>query len=166
MASVGKIVKQLREANREAYPTTLAFFEWASGVRNTPRETTFEELQATLKITKLEARQFAADIEEAGIGTRIFGRRGLKSRIRWIYTLPSVSKAARELSDTLEVASQTNFPAIREGNEKGASSDHPDDAEHFFRLRSNMRISFRLPRDLTTKEADRLAAYIRTLPIE
>jgi hypothetical protein len=167
MVDITKIVKGLQKANRDAWPTTLSFFDWASGVRSTPRETTFEELQAALKITKSKAREFAADIEAAGIGTRIFGRRSFKSRVRWEYTLQSVAKAARGLSDSLEVVSQNNFPAtVTESSEASGSSNDPDDAEHIFQLRSSRRVNFRLPRDLTAREADRLAAFIKTLPLE
>ncbi|MEH2566748.1 hypothetical protein [Bradyrhizobium sp. AZCC 2289] len=166
MASVPKIVKGLQKANRDAWPTTLTFFDWASGVRSTPRETTFEELQAALKMTKSETREFAADIEAAGIGIRIFGRRGFKSRIKWEYTLQSVAKAARGMSESLELLSQGNLPAAAESSEAGGYSNHPNDADHVFQLRSSRRVNFRLPKDLTAKEADRLAAFIKTLPLE
>lgn len=166
MTSVARIVKTLRKVNRGGDPTSLSFYNWASGIHRTPRETTFEDLQAALKISKLEARQFAADIESVGIGTRIFGRRSFKSRIKWKYTLQSIAQAAREQIDTLEVVSDKGFAMAAESGETIGSVNDADDVEHTFQLRSGKRVHFRLPRDLTTREADRLAAFIKTLPLE
>ena len=153
------IVKGLRTAERQAWPPTIAFFEWASSLTGTPKETTVEQLQEALDLSKTEAKELAAGIKVAKIGELIVGRRGAKTRIRWKFALPSIAGAARGLSESLEAVNHNNFPVV-EGTEE------TEDAEHSFRLRSNRKIMFNLPRDLKTKEADRLAAFIKTLPLE
>lgn len=42
----------------------------------------------------------------------------------------------------------------------------PKSLTHTFNLRSDLSIEFTLPTDLTNKEAERIAAFIKTLPIE
>lgn len=159
-------VKKLRAANASGWRANQDFFEWANSMKSTPRETTYEELQSVLKMNRNEIRSYAADIERAQIGKRIFGRRKFKSRIRWIYTLQSVAAAARGLSDTLELVSDSNFPATPETNEPSSGAGRPDEADHVFQLRRDRRVTFRLPKDLTLKEAERLAAFVKTLPLD
>jgi hypothetical protein len=166
LASVATIIKRLRAANSSGWRANQDFFEWAISLKATPRETTYEDLQSVLKLNRNEMLGYAADIEAAGIGKRIVGRRKFKSRIRWIYTLRSVANAARGLSDTLEPVSDNNFPATAGPNELISSTGRPDEADHVFQRRRDRRVTFRLPKDLTHKEADRLAAFLKTLPLE
>lgn len=166
MKTVAKIVKGLRAASSNGWETNQAFFEWAASLKVTPRETTYDELQAALKLNRAAARSYAVDIEEAGIGERIFGRRTFKSRIRWKYTLKSVADAARGFRDTLEELSDSNFPATNEADDASPPRVPIEEAEHVFQLRRDRRVQFRLPKDLSAREADRLAAFIKTLPLE
>jgi hypothetical protein len=41
-----------------------------------------------------------------------------------------------------------------------------DMLSHAYNLRTNLQVTFDLPADLSASEADRLAAFIKTLPIE
>ncbi|OSJ13746.1 hypothetical protein BST63_18880 [Bradyrhizobium canariense] len=166
MASTANIVKKLRAANNNGWRANLDFFEWASSLKLSPRETTYEELQSILKMNRTETLSYAADIEKAGIGERIVGRRKAKSRIRWLYTPQSIAAAARGLSDNLEPVSSSNFPVATASADVVSSAQDSGEADHVFQLRRDRRVTFRLPKDLTSKEADRLAAFLKTLPME
>ena len=80
------------------------------------------------------------DLEEAGFGRFLAGRRGHPSRLEW--SLEDVAESG-EISDS-EVSS----------------------LRHQFRLRRDSTVLFDLPEDLTKSEAQRLADFVLTLPFE
>jgi hypothetical protein len=81
MSDNSKTIQHLRDAYEEAWPPTMRFFEWCATQSTTPRETTIEKLQSALKLSRSETPQLVDGIMEAGIGKRIIGRHGAKSRI-------------------------------------------------------------------------------------
>jgi hypothetical protein len=95
-------------------------------------------------------------LEELGCGRFVAGRKGHPSRFEWAVGLVDVGRvAAGEPVVQIEAA-----PA----NEVEEPSD--DLLEHNFRLRRDMSVPLRLPADLTSAEASRLAAFIQTLPFD
>ncbi|MGA7807076.1 hypothetical protein [Bradyrhizobium sp.] len=146
-------VKQLRAAYQEAWKTTLDFLKWCGEQETTPRETTVEEIQEAIGASRREMADLVSGIIEVKIGTRIIGRHGSKTRLRWLFTLRSIEKVARGETEILvETGSDTPF-----------ASDHL--REYSYPLREDEeQVLFKLPRDLTQREADRLALYIRSLP--
>lgn len=149
-----KIIKHLREAWEEAWPPTMKLFESFAGRSSTPRQTTVEKLQSTLKISRRETAELVNGIVEAGIGTRIVGRRGAKSRIVWKFTLQSIEKAARGESDVLQEV----------GSKRSSGRQYVDYSYQLYEDEDPLVLP--LPRDLTQREADRLALFIRSLPKE
>ena len=90
-----------------------------------------------------------------GHGRFVEGRHGHPSRFIWS-------------SSSIEVARNAK------GETVAITQVQPDDAEeeeesglrtHQFNLRTDLVITFDLPPDLTEKEAERLAGFLRTLPI-
>jgi hypothetical protein len=95
-------------------------------------------------------------LEDLGAGQFMTGRRGLPSRFVWSVGMVSVGKAAAGEPQDIE-----EIPA--EELEEAASSDV---LVHSFHLRTNLQITLELPADLSGAEADRLANFVKTLPIE
>jgi hypothetical protein len=98
------VIRQLREANDEALGRTVKFLDYCEKQKSTPRETAISALQAALGVSRRDMVGLVDGIGDAGIGTRIVGRRGLKSRIRWHFSLPSIAEVARGRADELDEA--------------------------------------------------------------
>lgn len=152
MSEHSKTIKHLRDAYEEAWPPTMRFFEWCATQSTTPRETYVEKLQSVLKLSRAETPQLVDGIIEADIGKRIIGRHGAKSRILWAFTLQSIEKVARGETEILQKIGSKPF-----------TSQHL--IEYSYPLRDDEPpTTVKLPRDLTKREAERLAMFIQSLP--
>lgn len=152
MSDNRKTIKHLRDAYEEAWPPTMRFFEWCASQSATPRETLIEKLESVLKLGRSETPELVNGIMEAGIGKRIIGRHGAKSRIVWEFTLQSIEKVARGETEILQKVGSKPF-----------TSQHL--VEYSYPLRDDESpIVVRLPRDLTQREAERFAMFIQSLP--
>jgi hypothetical protein len=89
----------------------------------------------------------------AGYGKFIAGRQGMPSRFVW--ALPLVTVAAMGNGAAADAA-PTGTPALTE----------PALCSHSFRLRQQLMVTFNLPSDLTAREAERLALFVRALPLK
>jgi hypothetical protein len=102
-------------------------------------------------------RVFKRLAEIQGIGQFVVGRRGAPSRFEWNQSSLSVGRAAGG-----EVSELEERPASSQDVEQ-------DDADllvtHRFRLRSDVEIELRLPANFQKGEAERLADYVKTLPL-
>jgi hypothetical protein len=100
-------------------------------------------------------RTFKA-LDEYGCGTFKAGRKGWPSRFEWTAQMVSVGQAAsgetEQVEETVEAETEEEEPIAA--------------LKHVFRLRADVMVSFELPRDFTPTEADRLAAFVKTLPFE
>jgi hypothetical protein len=94
-------------------------------------------------------------LEKLGCGHFIAGRKGHPSRFEWSVGLVDVGRVAAGEAVKIEPA------PVNEAEEPA-----DDLLEHHFRLRKELDVPLRLPADLTTAEAARLAAFIQTLPFE
>jgi len=106
-------------------------------------------------------------IAEAGCGEFVVGRHTKPSRIVWSVSAASAGQVASGIDKDFE-----EFDAGWEDLEDEAEddylikeSDFDDEViSHTFRLRRDMTVDFRLPKDLTATEAARLADFMQTLP--
>lgn len=143
-------IAKLREAAALAWGPTMKFFDYGEKQKSTPRETGIDQLQSELGISRRDMAELVKGIEDAGIGTRIIGRRGLNSRIRWNFSLPSIAKVAREQADELE--------------EVGGNQSKDSLVEYKFKLRDNRPpVTMRLFNDLTDREVERLYHFQKSL---
>jgi len=94
-------------------------------------------------------------LEALECGRFLAGRKGHPSRFEWSVGLVDVGRAAAGELVKIEAA-----PA------KELTEPTDDLLEHRFRLRKELDVPLRLPADLTSAEAARLAAFIQTLPFE
>lgn len=95
-------------------------------------------------------------LEELGAGQFVAGRRGWPSRFVWSVGMVSVGKAAAGEAQEIEQLAE----------EQAEDEPGGDLLAHTFHLRADLQVALELPPDLTRNEADRLAAFIKTLPID
>jgi len=97
--------------------------------------------------------RFGRDLERLGLVKYVFGRNGRETSIEL-----SVGKP---LADRLREAAHAVDPQPYD-LPKPADDTHT----HTFRLRDARDIELRLPKDLTRREAERIALFVQSLPVE
>jgi len=107
-------------------------------------------------------------LDELGAGNFMVGRRGSKTRMEWQYSVRGLGAAAQGAAIQPEVIDPDQ---LEEGEADPAGSDTQEvesgESEwiaHTFQLRPDVRLTIKLPVDLTTKEAERIAGFIRQVP--
>lgn len=151
MARSKNLAVELQKARKEAWPPTIAFFRWAEQIKTTPSETTTADLRETLAISASDAKELIDGIRELKLAEFIVGRKSFPSRLRWLYTLPSIAKTANGTATAPTAIASSVF-------------SQRNIIKHSFRLRPEEVVTFDLPEDLTLAEADRLSKFILTLP--
>jgi hypothetical protein len=99
-----------------------------------------------------DARTVLRDLELAGCGKFVVGRRGFPSRLEWSVNAAAAGLAARGETDELAWSPGAEI--------------RPTVAMHDvqFPLRDDLILTLSLPKDLTEREAERLATFLRSLP--
>ena len=92
-----------------------------------------------------------------GLGTFVVGRRGQPSRFQW-------REDPHNVTGALEILTAQDATSRLRENLPAAPSEAPELLNHHFRLRPNLTVELRLPENLTSTEAARLADFIKTLP--
>ncbi len=112
-----------------------------------------------------EIRDVFKKLEELGCGSLVIGRRGHPTRFEWRLGLVGVGRTAVGEDVPLDVVSP---PAEALPVDHWALDDSADDGlnAYTFPLRPTLRLSLRLPLDLTANEASRLADFIKSLPFD
>ena len=121
-----------------------------------------------------EVVQFLQRLQQYGAGTFTIGRREQKSRFS---IFPGVKEVLRSRISKLPQDSRGEqryfWPGEKPSNKPESSVErsrpNPDTeelVEHAFVLRRGCKVEFSLPVDLTEQEADRLAHFIKTLPLK
>ena len=112
--------------------------------------------------SRLHVVQMLKELSEQGHGIFVPGRKGRPSRFRYVSTMRRKAEPA--------AAVKGPDGASSEGTAARGTAAPPPPAEHIarhgFRLRRDFLASLDLPDDLTLAEAERLAAFVRTLPLE
>lgn len=138
------------------------------------KETTLEQIekwaeQKHLSVSRVDIVQAARELERADIARFVIGRRGSKSRIEWILDTSDLSQSPDGNGGVEDIA-QTNesgagvVPRSLSADAVPAPHVSKEVIEHAFRVRPDFPVTLRLPADLSGSEAERLAAWIRTLP--
>lgn len=145
-----------------------------------PAETTVETLLQDAAVDRPAAIDALRQLAMAGCGDFIVGRRGAPTRFRWIAGMNRLG----DLMARGEVppASAAVAAAVRAPAHHAPAPHQPPDAPmapdeapepdetrpalvtHRFQLRPDLVIQLHLPRDLTTREAERLGMFIDSLP--
>jgi len=142
------------------------FFAWAASRQNESTETTIKRAHTVCHVEYWQMRELFQRLCEIGLATYVTGRRGHESRLRWLYSLRLIGKAAN--MEVTSLTDNTTADAEEEPLENAALIVEKSEAfiDHGYKLRPECDIKVRLPANLSSKEAERVAAWIRTLPFE
>ena len=152
--------------------TARALFDNLARRVNNSREQNVDQLERSLAKDGVDASRrdlthVLKELQQAGCGEYIVGRKGHPSRFRWDVEMVAVARYAAGISTDIDRGLPNGDGDT--ATEIGADG-HPHASSHEFthgfQLRPNLLVSFRLPADLTTSEAARLADFIKTLPFE
>jgi hypothetical protein len=153
-------VERLKDLYQRNAAARLILDQAARRQRN-QSETKVDRLMAVLaaeghEVSRGDIIDALRSLENLNAGQFVTGRRGWPSRFIWNVGMVSVGKAAAGEPQEIETIPSEN------------SEEPPESAmlAHSFYLRVDTPVTIELPFDLTKAEAERLAAFIRTLPIE
>lgn len=156
----------LSELASRDYVARSTFDLIMKGMVNTYPEINVEELHTALSrelgnVAKSQVLSLLRVLEEQGLGELLLGRRGSKTRFRW-------------QSDPRELLAKEGFRVeplsacvMDDAMGPSTSSDAGSAllVAHRFRLRRGLDVELNLPEDMRPEEADRLASFVRTLPL-
>ncbi len=108
------------QALYESDPNAKKLFDWTASLKKDAAETSLERLMSVLDISRKSAVTLAQELEEAGCGRFIVGRKGARSRFEWHYSRVSLGQVAA--GETEEVEPVSDILAT-EAEEDAALSD-------------------------------------------
>jgi len=120
--------KELLSALRHLYKNNdwaRAIFDRLAARKNSPSSTTIEQWTHLLGVSQSEAISYAKQLEEAGCGRYIVGRRGGTSRFEWAYNAISIGQVASRQADDLIDLDEVK---AKETKAEEAASDMPAEA--------------------------------------
>ena len=160
MDSQGIDVDKVRKLYDKNSTARLFFDNMASRQRN-QNETKVDRILAILKsegneVPRGEIINLFKQLQDAGCGQFVPGRHSWPSRFVWsVESLGAAKVATGEVQEAQSIA-----------DGEGLGNESQDMIKHVFNLRSDLEVSFELPLDLTEKESERLATFLRSLPME
>lgn len=156
-------VKELRGLNQKN-SIAQAFFDWAIQRQRDAAETRVDRLAYKADIDRRDVIELAHHLEDIGCAKFIVGRRGGKSRIQWNFSLRSMAEAAKGQSAALQKVQPDEAALAEEEDEDIGDAVAENMIRHGYQLRPDILITIDLPEDLSKKEAERLAAFVSSLP--
>lgn len=162
MQPVAKLRKLYKDSTTPAY---RPLFEHCRDRPTDRRETSvdrFVELLSEQGVTRRDVVGFFKELAALDIGTFFAGRHSKPSRLVWNKSLKSVGLVATGASEELLDFGVKAEEVKREGTTRVTM---PEWRRWRFPLRPDLDIELNLPGDLTTREANRLAAYVGSLAI-
>jgi hypothetical protein len=109
------------------------------------------------------------ELEICGCGAYVEGRHGHPSRFVWDAEYGSLSICKAVFGEPLQPSSETteeNDESTELNTEDDANTDDESCLDHYFNLRADYQLEITLPVDLTVAEAERLAAFFKSLPLD
>lgn len=147
---------RLRELYNENEAAKAILNDFAERLRK-QSITKLDQLLNRVPVARSDAIKVFRSLQSIGCGEFIEGRKGHPSRFSWTDDLTAVGRAARG-----EVPSVA--PLEEEEEDSGSDKKSVFEREHPLELRDNYIARVRVPADLTEREAERLATFIRSLP--
>ena len=171
MNSVLKVdlAKGLREIYKSDDAARSLFDNFAART-NDYRMTTVSRAAQIAEASRSETITLFREFERLGAGSFKAGRRGSKTRIEWDYSIRSLGAAAQGSVDQPEAIDKSKLDFDGEFDalvsEEESEVGEGDLISHSFQLRPDLRLTIKLPVDLTAKEAERFAGFIRQVPFD
>ena len=104
-------------------PHATRLFDWTASLERDAYETTVKRLSRKLEISRGAAISLARELEEAGCGEFVVGRKGWPSRFRWAYGRVSLGQVASGEAEELEEASNPISEEDEEASEPQEGSE-------------------------------------------
>ena len=149
------------------------FFDYLAARSKNAQETTVDRLLEVLArdgqgVSRRDLIGLLQALQQHEAGEFIVGRRGQPSRFRWKVGMVGLARAVRGEEDAaIETIDERDVAAETNGDEThGEERPAPGTIRHVYQLRPDTQVRLDLPANLTTKEAHRLAEFIRTLPFD
>ncbi len=101
------------------------------------------------------------ELERLDCGKYIEGRHGYKSRFEWNSEFGSLSICRAAFGETLSTQQDEELQ-----DDEETYVDESPELDHQFHLRDTYQVEISLPVNLTVGEAERLAMFIKSLPLE
>jgi hypothetical protein len=167
-------IKAIRNLYAEKPAAKLAFDDFAARRRN-QKETKVDRLHAVLagkegsRVSYGDVRNFLQELAKLNCGEYRIGRRGKPSRFVWRVGLASLGQAAastRANVEELNADEAVDETDAAEEPEAAPPRTETSDIRVIYPLRLDRHIEFLIPKDLTTREAQRLSDFIKTLPFD
>lgn len=157
------ILTQLQALYSES-EVTKAFFDILSRRTNDAKQTRVNRVARLLELdgvaaTKQEIHRIMHRLEELALGRYVPGRHSSPSRFEWSTSALAAAKAAIGQTSDLDLSLPPGPEVPEEEDLEVGTLDH-----RFF-LRPEIQVVIELPVDFSPQEAERLAAFIKTLPI-
>jgi hypothetical protein len=106
-------------------------------------------------------------LDEFGAGKFKVGRHGSASRMEWLFSVRSLGAAAQGVTGQPEAIDPTQVEdSEAEAENERSEAGSGEWITHTFQLRPDQRVTIKLPVNLTAKEAERLASFIRQVPFD
>lgn len=155
-------------------PAIHSLFAHIAEQSEAPKESEVDETASALGLGRAQVVQIFRQLDQLKLGRFVVGRRGGVSRFQW--WVDPIDVRANTLG-ARPVLSPIEWPESDDGDgadeEEGSAEETPEtqvNAEnvlnHSYKLRADFTIKLILPASLSKNEAERLAAFIRTLPFE
>jgi hypothetical protein len=142
-------------------PEATLLFDWAAK-QGGSKQSTVSEVMKGAGLERAYVILAMRELDQLRFGKFTVGRRNHESRMTWEVSLGDLGKVAQGLAADFEdpvlshgVAQAPDVP--------GAGSN---EILHVFHLRPELRVSLRLPSNLTAAEARRLADFVLSLPFD
>ena len=171
------LVDSLRALYKEN-PVAKRFFDHLADSKNDRRETTAAMAAAKTNASYGEITLLFKTLQNIRVGDFKYGRKGHETRIVWLYGLRNVGAVARGLVGQLEVIDVNELDNSELNSVVDESKAEDINVReninhrtvtlinHTFQLRYDLCVKLTLPVDLTKKEAERLAGFIRQVPFD
>lgn len=146
--------------------TAKVFLESLANRDKNRKVTTVDQVVSRYKVPRRDVIEMFKAMDEAGLGAFILGRRNQPSRFSWTTRMKDVGQAAIGETEEIDEIDEDEFVSTGDDISIEEDDDFLDCYDHPFKLRAGFEpITLSLPKDLTPQEADRIASFVKSLPI-
>lgn len=147
------------------------FLESLANRSHNRRVTLADSVVKKFRANRRDVIELFKAMQDAGLGEFIVGRRQMPSRFKWLSRMTDVGRAAIGEADEIGVLEAADLEDLGEDEDEDSlgidlDEDFLDCYDHTFMLRAGYEpITISLPKDLTAQEAERIATFVRALPM-
>src|SRR5579885_2202548 len=179
----GELIERVRHLYNHNDVVKAIFNEFANNYTRNMSATSVANISYRIKKTDSQVKDAFRECEALKLGRYVPGRWNSPSRFEWVYKIKELGAVARGAKDSFDEGPFTLDDEPIESPSNSASTTKPtttngikgdlgnpsvnvglDTIGHRFTLRAGCEVEIRLPADLTSTEAARLARFVTSLP--